>query len=77
VADFQALAPRGGARRRKSLIINALLIRPTAKKLCPAREFFLDTHGEGRLASCLANASLNRAREWACVDCHNYSAHVS
>jgi hypothetical protein len=37
---------RGGARRRKSLIINALLIRPTAKKLCLAREFFLDTHGE-------------------------------
>jgi hypothetical protein len=37
---------RGGARRRKSLIINALLIRPTAKKLCLAREFFLDTHSE-------------------------------
>ena len=47
------------------------------KKLCFAREFFLDTHSERGLASCLANATLNRAREWPRVDCHNYSAHVS
>ena len=67
----------GGARRRKSLIFNALLVRPTAKKLCLAREFFLDTHGERGLTSCLANAALNRARERACVNCHNYFAHVS
>ena len=69
--------PRGGARRRKSLIFNALLIFPTAKKLRLAREFFLDTHGERGLASCPANAAINRAREWACVDCHNDFAHVS
>jgi hypothetical protein len=43
---LQGVTQRGGARRRKSLIINALLIRPTAKKLFLAREFFLDTHGE-------------------------------
>jgi hypothetical protein len=77
VLDLQGVTPRGGARRRKSLIINALLIRPTAKKLCPAREFFLDTHGEGRLASGLANAALYDTRKRTCVDCHNDSAHVS
>jgi|688.fasta_scaffold09748_13 hypothetical protein len=68
---------RGPARLRKSLIFNALLIGPTAKKLCPAHESFLDTHGERRLASCLANAPFDRARERACVDCHNDFTHVS
>ena len=67
----------GGARRRKSLIFNALLVRPTAKKLCLAREFFLDTHGEGRTARGLANAALYDTRKRACVDCHNDFAHVS
>jgi hypothetical protein len=43
---FKHLRRAAGARRRKSLIFNALLVRPTAKKLCLAREFFLDTHGE-------------------------------
>jgi hypothetical protein len=46
VLGFQGVMPHGGARRRKSLIFNALLIRPTAKEFCLAREFFLDTHGE-------------------------------
>jgi hypothetical protein len=31
VADFQALAPRGGARRRKSLIFNALRHRSLSR----------------------------------------------
>ncbi len=69
--------PRGGARRRKSLIFKALLIRPTAKKLCLAREFFLDTHGEGWAARCLADAALYDTRKRSRVDCHNDFAHVS
>jgi len=68
---------RGGARRRKSLITNALLVSPTPKKLGPAREFILDTHGERRLASSLADAALDCASERSCVDCHNDFAHVS
>ena len=57
------------------MIFNALLVSPTTKKLGPAREFVLDTHGERRLASGLADAALNRARERSCVDCHNDFAH--
>jgi hypothetical protein len=57
------------------LIYNALLVSPTSKKLCLARDFFLDTHGKGRLASCLANASLYDTGKWPCVDCHNDLAH--
>jgi hypothetical protein len=77
VIDFQQLRSRGGARHRKSLIYNALLIRPTAKKLFLAREFFLDTHGEGRLASGLADAAFYDTGKRSRVDCHNDSAHVS
>jgi hypothetical protein len=58
------------------LIFNALLVRPTAKKLCLAREFFLDTHGKGRLASGLANAALYDTGKRPRVDCHNDFAHT-
>lgn len=67
----------GRARGRKSLIYNALLVSPASKKLCLAHDFFLDTHDERRPARGLADASLNRTRERACVDCHNDFAHVS
>jgi hypothetical protein len=77
VVDLQWVTPSGGARRCKSLIYNALLIRPTAKKLCLAREFFLDTHDERRAASSLANAAFYDTRKRSCVDCHNDFAHVS
>jgi hypothetical protein len=69
--------PDGPARQRKCLITNALLVFPTAKKLCLACEFCLDTHSEGRLASGLANAALYDTGKRSRVDCHNDSAHVS
>ena len=67
----------GLARLRNLLIYNALCILPPTKKLCFAREFFLDTHGERGLASCLANAALDCASKRSRVDCHNDSAHIS
>lgn len=69
------LRPAARPGRRNPLIFNDLLVSPTSKKLGSAREFILDTHGERRLASGLANATLNCAREWARVDCHNDFAH--
>lgn len=69
--------PRGGARRRKSLNINALLVMPARKKLRLAREFFLDTHSERGLASGLANASFDCASKRSRVDGHDDFAHVS
>jgi len=77
VLEIQGVAPGGQARLCKSLIINALLVSPTPKKLGPAREFILDTHGERRLASGLANAAFYDTRKRLCVDCHNNFAHVS
>lgn len=74
--NIKHLRSAAGPGCRKSLIYNALLTLPARKKLGLACNFFLDTHGERRAASCLANASLNRASEWACVDCHNNFAHV-
>jgi hypothetical protein len=58
------------------LIFNALRILPTAKKLCLAREFFLDTHGERGAARSLAHAALYDTGKRPRVDCHNYFAHV-
>jgi hypothetical protein len=76
VLDYQRLTPGGPARPHKCLITNALLLFPTAKKLCLTREFFLDTHGERGLASGLADAALYDTRKRTRVDCHNDFAHV-
>ena len=75
--DYQRVTPGGPARQRKCLITNALLVFPTAKKLGPTREFILDTHSEGWLASGLANAALYDTGKRSRVDCHNDFAHVS